>query len=274
MQKNLFLQDNIGKDIVDVSNLNPKDGLTKLRTKIIIKDHDTGMTLFTGRNKLILPGAEFLALSLFDLPATPITPTYNTKLNLENSVYVTTPQNTNKVYLFCVGTDGCGTENSQVFEEDYRKWIQPASMVPFQYRSKLKDLNASQRSIYFGRKKVGDFWAYYFKKFDSNPQLIRQFVNGTAIDNTIYDYTGATAVETYVNMTMSVTKDDCRDYFIETTGINDARINTISLCTAWAKTIGSYTYYQDIRPVTKLNFPNESLINLRKGIDINYQVFF
>ena len=54
------------------------------------------------------------------------------KLNLENSVYVTTPQNTNKVYLFCVGTDGCGTENSQVFEEDYRKWIQPASMVPFQ----------------------------------------------------------------------------------------------------------------------------------------------
>ena len=243
MQKNLFLQDNIGKGVADTSNLNPKDGLSKLRTKIVIKDHDTGMTLFTGHNKLILPGAEFLALSLFDLPATPITPTYNTKLNLENSVYVTTPQNTNKVY-------------------------------PFQYRSKLKDLNASQRSIYFGRKQVGDFWAYYFKKFDSNPQLIRQFVNGTAIDNTIYDYTGATAVETYVNMTMSVTKDDCRDYFIETTGINDARINTISLCTTWAKTIGGYTYYQDIRPVTKLNFPNEALINLRKGIDINYQVFF
>ena len=274
MQKNLFLQDNVGKGIADTSNLNPKDGLSKLRTKIIIKDHDSGMTLFTGHNKLILPGAEFLAMSLFDLPSIPITPTYNTKLNLENTVYVTTPQNTNKVYLFCVGTDGCGTEDSQVFEEDYRKWIQPASMVPFQYRNKLKDLNASQRSIYFGRKQVGDFWAYYFKKFDSNPQLIRQFVNGTAIDNTIYDYTGSTAVETYVNMTMSVTKDDCRDYFIETTGVNDARINTISLCTAWAKTIGNYTYYQDIRPVTKLNFPNESLINLRKGIDINYQVFF
>lgn len=254
--------------------LRAKDGNFKLNTRIILKNHDTGEIIFKGKNKCILPGAEFMALSLFDLSDKPITPSYNTALNLDNSIYTTTPQNTNKVFLFCVGTDGCGTENSQVYEEDYRKWIMPAQIVPFQYRPLAKDLSASDRSVYFGRKTLDNFYAYYFKAFDSDPVLTRQFTSGTAIDDTIYDYTGSTAVETYVSMAMSITKDDCRDYFINTTGINDARVNTISLCTAWSRTISGYKYYQDIRPVTKLNFPNEPLIDLRKGMDIIYQVYF
>ena len=73
---------------------------------------------------------------------------------------------------------------------------------------------------------------------------------------------------------MKITKDDFRDYFIATTGINDARINSISLLTAWYKDIDTYRYYQDIRPLTRLNIPNESLIDLRKGIDIDYSLFF
>lgn len=269
----LILKDNVGlKD--EFSLQGPKDGISKLKTKIIIKNHETGEEIFIGHNKLILPGAEFIALSLFDLPDKPITPSYNTKLNLDNTVYTSTPQNTNKTFLFCVGTDGCGTENSQVYEEDYRKWIQPSNLVPFQYRPVLKDLPSSLRSMYFGRKDGTKYHAYYFKAFDSKPQLVRQFTNGTAIDNTVYDYTGSTPIETFVTMSMSITKDDCRDFFIATTGINDARINTISLCTAWKKTIDEYDYYQDIRPITKLNFPNEPLIDLRKGMDITYQVYF
>ena len=75
-------------------------------------------------------------------------------------------------------------------------------------------------------------------------------------------------------MQMSVTVDDCRDYFIKTTGINDARINSISLCVGWKRNINGYPVYQDIKPMTRLNFPNESLIDLRKGIHIDYSVYF
>lgn len=270
----MLLKDNISLIDDKLFGQSPKDGISKLKTKITITNHETGEVIFTGHNKLILPGAEFLALSLFDVPDRPITPTYNTALNLENTVYSIDPKAKNKVYLWCVGTDGCGTENSQVFEEDYRKWIMPDALVPFQYRPSTKDLSADYRKIYFGRKPIGNNFAYYFKAFDSDPQLIRQFADGTAIDNTIYDYVGTTPVETYVSINMSITKDDCRDYFINTTGINDARINTISLCTAWKTTADGYDYYQDIRPVTKLNFPNEALIDLRKSIDIVYQVYF
>lgn len=273
----LKLKDNVGKNIVDDCTLNERsytEGLSKLQTKIILTNRDTGEVIFKGRNKLILPGAEFLAMALFDLPDVPLTPSYNTKLNLDNTIYTTTPQDTNKVFLFCVGTDGCGTENSQVYEEDYRKWIQPEALVPFQYKPKNKDISGSLRAVYYGRKTLGDHFAYYFKAFDSKPQLVRQFTNGTSIDSTVYDVTDQTPVETYVSMSMSITKDDCRDYFIKTVGINSARVNTISLCTAWKRVVDGFNYYQDIRPITKLNFPNEPLIDLRKSIDITYQVYF
>lgn len=273
----LKLKDNVGKNIVDDCTLNERsytEGLSKLQTKIILTNRDTGEVIFKGKNKLILPGAEFLAMALFDLPDVPLTPSYNTKLNLDNTIYTTTPQDTNKVFLFCVGTDGCGTENSQVYEEDYRKWIQPEALVPFQYKPKNKDISGSLRAVYYGRKTLGDHFAYYFKAFDSKPQLVRQFTNGTSIDSTVYDVTDQTPVETYVSMSMSITKDDCRDYFIKTVGINSARVNTISLCTAWKRVVDGFNYYQDIRPITKLNFPNEPLIDLRKSIDITYQVYF
>jgi hypothetical protein len=263
-------------DFNDRVGIDKEEKYFNIKTKVVVKCHETGEIIFTKRNKLILPGAGFLARALFDLPGTEITPSYNSALSLDNTIYTTVPTGVNKTALFCVGTDGCGRENSQVEEEDYRKWINPTTgLVPFQYRPLNKDItNSARKDVYFGRKTLASYYAYYFKKFDSNPQLIQQFTDGTPIDNTIYSTTSSLPVETIVNMQMSVTPSDCRDYFIATTGVNDARINTISLCTAWYKEINGYNVYQDIRPVTKLNFPNECLIDLKKGIDIDYSVYF
>jgi hypothetical protein len=35
-----------------------------------------------------------------------------------------------------------------------------------------------------------------------------------------------------------------------------------------------FVYYTDVRPVTKFNFPNESLISTSKGIDITYYTYY
>ena len=69
---------------------------------------------------------------------------------------------------------------------------------------------------------------------------------------------------------MPITKDDCRDFFISNQGINASKINTISLCTAFPTVSNGNVYYQGIRPLTRLNFPNESLIDLTKGIQNIY----
>lgn len=284
MDKELFLKD--GVDIKDKHYLSSESSMIS-KTVVTFKNPDTGEVIWKGHNKVIFPGAEFLALSLFDLNDDHITPSYNTELNLDHTIY-SVPRDKNKVYLFCVGTDGCGRENSQVYDVDYRRWIMPKNLVPFRYQALSKDLSPSLRNIYFGKQSSSpkstddwyhpDFYAYYFKKFDSEPVFKREWSDGTAVDNTVYTTVTNSEIRAYVTMQMSITKDDCRDYFIQTTGINDARINTMSLCSAWKYEVvdgtKTYDYYQDIRPVTKLNFPNEPLIDLNKGIDITYELYF
>lgn len=269
--KLLNLKDHIG--FIDNKKINSSDQFN-LKTKVVVAYTDTGEVLFTKSNKITLAGAGFLARSLFDLNDQEVTPSYNNKLNLDNTINTTTYTSNNRAYLFCVGTDGCGTIDSEVYTEDYKHWIAPADLVPFQYVSKSSDLTASQRSIYFGRKTLTGYYAYYFKAFDNTPTLTQQLSDGSTIDNTIYDNTTSLQAQTVVSMQMSITSSDCRDYFIATTGISDARINALSLCTAWYKTIDDYSYYQDIRPCTRLNFPNESLIDLNKGLTITYSMYF
>lgn len=236
---------------------------------------DSGEEIFTKDNKITLAGAGFLSKAMFDLPDPEITPNYNNALNLDNVINTSVPGNTIKTQLFCVGMDGCGRENSQVYDEDYKHWIDENAIIPIQYRPVSKDITDEQRkNAYMGRKTLSAFYAYYFKKFDTEPVRTQQFTDGTPIDATIYSSTSVLPVQTVVSMQMSITPDDCRDYFIETTGINDAKINSISLCTAWYKIIDGFPVYQDIRPITRLNFPNECLIDLNKGITIDYSVYF
>ena len=132
------------------------------------------------------------------------------------------------------------------------------------------------REKYFGRKKITgtDKTAYYFKAFENAPTMHMQYTDGTPVDENIFISDNTMGVETYVELNLTITKEDCREFFDSTTGINDAKVNTISLLTAVPKVINGYTVYQGIRPLTKLNFPNESLIDLTKGIDITYHIYY
>lgn len=243
----------------------------------------TDRLVFHKTNKIIIPGAEFTARKHFQLTGEPVTPTYNSKLNLEHTVVHTANDPDSFTWLFAVGTDGCGTENSQVFDVDYKKWIMTDALVPFRYPLSTNDIGSALRANYFGRKTIGDRIAYYFKAFDTSPTIVMQYLDGTPIDATIYDSSKTDEAETYVELRLKTTMDDCREFFVATSSINDARINTISLLTAWPKTISetpeggtatNYTYYQDIRPLTKLNIPNEALIDLTKGLDIVYHIYY
>lgn len=252
-----------------------------LKTEVIIRDHDTGLELFRGSNKTLISGSEFIAMRMFDLhDKSFVTPTYNNRLQLENTINNPNQEeilNNYFVHLFCLGTSGCNRESALKYEVDNKKWIDPADMVPFQYVPEDKDLDADQRQVYFGRKALKDkkMVAYYFKKFDSDPTERKQLEDGTPIDATIYDDQSELPAQIIVENTLVITKDDCRDYFINTTGINDARFNCISLCLAYKKeNEDGYTYYQDIRPATRINFPNKFLNDLGASWDIIYRIYF
>ena len=257
-------------------NLNIKS--TRPRGVVSAYVHGTNIPLFEKReNKVIVDGSMFTAMKFFDILPPVNLPTYNTALNLENIVPITSQEQLDSlVCLFCVGTSGCGPEASQVYDVDYTKWIKPEDMVPLRYQLADDDLSDDDRELYFGRKEITAMnrIAYYFKAFDIDPIFKAQFIDGTPIDEHLYDSDNVIDVEVFVEMKMSITKRDCRDYFIAHSGINDAKVNTISLCVGYPKEYNGHVYYQGLRPLTKLNFPNESLIDQTKGIDIIYDLFF
>lgn len=267
----------MNKPLILFDNNKATDNAIIRKTDIIIKVAGTDKVLFRGHNKVILPGSYYTASKHFNINPPIKLPSYNTALGLDGIQALTDAEERGAlVVLFAVGIDGCGPENSQVFDVDYTKWIKPESLVPFRYVYDDNDLSDTLREKYFGRKKIigTDKTAYYFKAFETQPTMHMQYVDGTPVDENIFISDNTTEVETYVELNLSITKEDCREFFDSTTGINDAKVNTISLLTAVPKVINGYTYYQGIRPLTKLNFPNESLIDETKGIDITYHIYY
>ena len=211
-----------------------------------------------------------------------------------------------RVCLWCVGIDGCGIEASRVFKVHNTKWIAPygyfdyndgtggnntyptsdtrnlTCLIPFKYRTVDADLQSVYRKQYFGRMQTPTEIAYFFKTFDETPKLIRRYADdSTDLVNVVGDGTDvwkdkrASEAEVVVQLKMSVTASDCREYFNRNVGTNDSKINTISLCTAvpYLNSDGLLEY-ADIRPFTRFNFPNEALIDYSKGIDITYYLYY
>lgn len=269
-------------DNISINN----SGYTAFNTSIDIKCIETGEVIFKGlKNKVILPGSGLIARKLFDIETPEITPSYNeafgTAMYTPETDAVPDLPNTSatksnhKVLLFCCGTDGCGTENSQVYPVDYRKWIRPEDMVPFRFQVENNDLSDDLRQSYFGRTTIdGGYLAYYFKRFEREVKFVQQYVDGTPVDGNVYDAVTNTEAETYVELSLRITKEDIRDYFIATTGIDEAKINSISLCSGYpVQDSDGYMYFKEIRPLTKLNIPNEQLIDTTKGIEIIYHIY-
>lgn len=251
--------------------------LSQNKTDVIIKVHGTDKVLFRGSNKVLIPGSAYTAMKHFKIKPSVTLPSYNDALGLDGRQALTVEQEYNSlVYLFAVGTSGCGPENSQVYDVEYTKWIDPNDLVPFRYVYENNDLSADLRNKYFGRKQISgtDRVAYYFKAFEKDPVFKQQYVDGTPIDSNVYYSDNPSDAESFIELKMEVSPEDCKEYFQATTGLNTARINTISLLTAYPVSMNGYTYYQGIRPLTRLNFPNKPLIDIDDGIDITYLIYY
>lgn len=261
-----------------------KNGKT-FKTSISAYNHETGEVIFEKlENKVIISGSSTVARALFDVNEEEVIPSYNDVLDIptpagtETSTIETRTTATEehpKTLLFCVGTDGCGSLGSQIYPVDYKHWIAPEDLIPLRYQLNGYDINDDLRESYFGRSEVngGEFIAYYFKRFTTDPVFIQRYVDGTPIDSNIWNSSKTDSAESFIELKLTITKEDIRDYFLNTVGIDEARINSIQLCTAWPKEIDGYLYFQDIRPLTKLHFSNEYLIDVTKGIDIIYHIY-
>ena len=270
--------------IAELISKNPK------RTKITITDHNTGEILGVYENKIIVSGSIFSGCRIFGIEPSLILPSYNDEMEFDND-QPKDPESLKKsiVQLFCVGDDGCGATQKDVFICNFTDRIEPLTDItdpescigkiyPFRYQDIDDDLPEQLREYYFGRKTYTDKIAYYFKAFDTIPELHVMYTDGTQVDDNMYTNNTDQVTECYVETRLRITRNDFRDFFEDVIGWDNARISSLSLCYAWEYEIEeddkTHKYYQDIYPYTKLNFPVEFLINLDKAIDFNYQVYY
>lgn len=260
------------------------------RTKVTLVNHDTGEVLGVYENKLTISGSQFNAMKAFGIQVANVEfPSYNDEMKLDNTT-TAAPKNEKIVCLFCVSDTGCGSTYKDVKVASYTDRINPApenpsnvkefdsSMImPFRFVDKDKDLNDDLRKYYFGRKsfnilnKVG----YYFKRFDTEPQLYVRYADGTPITPEMYNVHSEQTAECFIQTRLRITTLDFRDYFEQVLGWDKARISSLSLCYAWYdETIDKYRYYQDITPYSILYFSYQWLVDANVAIDILYNIYY
>lgn len=290
-----------------------------LKTKVDFFNAETGERLWEPlHNKTLIAGSALNAMKVFNLDRRVLdnTPTYDTVLGLDDGnttgMYPTknafdadgnpVPLTNNsdecqrKVIGFCLGQGGAGLDISDKFEEVYDSWIEPDNLVPFRYPLNAADM--VDEEIYKGKKSLilpngQERNAYYFKTFSNTPDLVQNYVSniGTFADSinaeTVYKKTTDARAQSYVEMHLKITKEEIREFFIAHTGLENAKINQLSIVSAWTitadrtkmdengnKVTKTVELFQDIRPYSLLNIPNEIMSDLSKSISIIYTFYF
>ena len=268
-------------------------------------------------NKTVIAGSALTAMKLFDLDRSALnnTPTYEDMLGgLDNGVTSNTttyptavikdsnsgtvigsiPDETQrKIIGFCIGQGGAGLDISDVFDVKYCDCITADNLIPFRYP--LANADDVDETMYKGKKTLANGRiAYYFKAFANSPNLVQNYVStiGSFSDSvnaaSVYSNTAsADKAQSYVELHLKITKDDVREFFITHKGLENAKINQISLISAWTKTVNitklnkagnmvssEVEYFQDIRPFSVINIPNEIMSDLSKSISCLYTLYF
>jgi hypothetical protein len=261
-----------------------------VRTRVRMYDHTTGELLEEGSNKISVAGSQINACKQFGIPMIVQFPTYNSRLDLDYSVpdYTVDPENERIVCLWAVGRSGYATTANEILVPKNTDMIKTENdLMPFRYVPIGSDIDPDLRDTYFGRKTLENEGkiAYYFKAFDTKPQLHIRYLDGTQVDETLYDNTSSQQVEVYVETRLSVTSRDFRDYIDQVLGWDNATFSTISLLTAWYTTElqnpdadiedqYSYITYQEILPFSKWNFKERDLGDLTSEYDFRYQIYY
>ena len=247
------------------------------KTRITITNPITKEVYGVYENKVVISGAMYTACSLFGLDMPTTIPNYNSELQLDNSEDPgASHENPQLVTLFCVGDSGCGSVESDIKVVNFIDRIAPKNdIIPFRYCEGGSDISHEERSVYFGKKSdpESNTISYYFKKFETVPQLFMKYSDGTEITNQLYNFVTTQDADCYIEMELLISADDLKDYFNKI-GWQNARISTISLCSAWYKMVGEYKYYQNILPYTKLNFPFIRMVETEQAVQFNYAIFY
>lgn len=145
----------------------------------------------------------------------------------------------NYIFGFMVGDGGSREDNTTAIAPRYID-RELYHAIPFRMSN---DGKAFPEGKYYGSAETFQgssgqepITSYFVKKFESDPYIVHKWVTDDAtehsvVDDTVFTSTSSYSIESYVEMDLMVTADDCRGYF-ETTN-STPRINEFGLISGW-----------------------------------------
>ena len=189
-----------------------------------------------------------------------------TGVGTENSVITKAGVNipgTHSIFGFMIGDGGCREDNITPIAPNYKNRTL-FNAIPFRMSN---DGYALDSGKYFGKSSTvettgGDsITSYYVKKFDEPvPHIVHCWATDNPnqldiVDDTVFSSTSSIAIETYVEINLSLSDADGRGYFT----MNDAtpRVNEFGLISGWYNS--EEDDYEAMMLITKFTRPSISL---------------
>lgn len=235
--------------------------------------------VFDESNQIVIGGALFVLEKVFGISSTLAVDYLNNIMGIATSGTPITDiyPKENIVCLFGIGIGGSGDTITSVHDvKFYEREI--FDMIPLRQTS--SPLSAGDVNRYWFRKleNTGNT-SYYLKNFETAPVIKALWQDGvgdedgTEVEQNVYTTSRTDGIETFVEMILTVSKNDCREFFINTGNIEQTRINSIGLFTGIKGTLADGTTdYKQVKLFSKLNINNEMLKDA-KDLTIIYRIY-
>ena len=168
---------------------------------------------------------------------------YNAETNIGSTTRVTPYGGINInandfIFGFMIGNGGSKEDNITAIAPDYKN-RQLYHAIPFRISNEEDPLPDGK---YYGKQSTflssdEHITYYYIKKFDDPaPHIVHAWVSDNdnemeVVDDTVFSSTSSTAIESYVEMNLSISEYDTRAYY-STTGTTP-RVNEFGLVSGW-----------------------------------------
>lgn len=242
--------------------LNFKDSFPEIREKITTErgsgtffdtevefQNEFGETLMKKKNLIVLRGRTFALEKIFNKNLKKSGLPYNA------DVPEASPAAGRKVCLFSVGLGGSGLTFGDVYKPIFSD-LAVSQPLPFRYVDIGMDLGL-EASKYVGKQVLGTKEGYFLKKFEAEPVFKH---GGDSGDED----------EVYIELKLKVNKDDLREYAIANGGLEDCRMNELSLFFALENPDGTFS---QIEMFSRLTFNNEPMDNETRELNIFYRIY-
>lgn len=239
--------------------------------------------VFETENMVPLIGVQYAMEQLFGVKGPIPAPTLNNVSGIGTQSSVLTSSNGmpypygHRVCLFGIGMGGAKSNNIEANEVNYNE-TDVSTPIPFRYTNDI--ITGTDATKYYGRKDIDGITAYFLKEFDADPTIHHVYKNGIngedgdEIDSTYFTNDKGYGVESFAEASLTISKQDVREWFERPNNIDIPRFNSIGLYSAVKDTATSSANpdYAQIQLFSKLNIPTETL-TLTKDMKILYRTY-